>query len=421
MGRLPDGRDTRYITYEAAHLLWVGILIFCLKLSARRGIGRELATPRAVENLGRLCGQRVAQAAHPDTLANYLTRLPAGALEGLRDDMIQRLIRMKALDGHRLFGALLVAVDATGQLSFGGRRHCQYCLSKKSGEQVIYYHPVLEAKLVTSSGLAFSLATEFIENSEPHPSKQDCELKAFARLAVRIKGTHPQLRLCFLFDGLYARGSVFDLCRHNGWDYIVSFKEGSMPALWREYQNAKYQQRENHCQQVLWPVGKTSSVQQDFAWASGLVHVDDQGRRHSLNAFECREQSNGRSTTFAWLTNMCLRHDRQVMALANGGGRCRWKIENEGFNTQKNGGYALEHAYSTDMHAWKHWYLLLQIAHLLMQLLERGNLLGDVRKVYGSLKALARRLAESLRCELIEPWADGSAPCPRMQIRLNSS
>ena len=74
-----------------------------------------------------------------------------------------------------------------------------------------------------------------------------------------------------------------------------------------------------------------------------------------------------------------------------------------------------------DVPAWKPWYVLLQIAHLLMQLLERGNLLGNVRKVYGSFKALARRLAESLRFELIEPWADDPALCRRMQIRLNSS
>lgn len=420
MGRLADGRDARYITYEPAHLLWEGLLIFCLKLAARRGIRHELGTQRALENLCRLCGQRSKQAAHPDTLSHYLIGLPEGELEGLRDPMIRRLIRMKALDDQRLEGALLVAVDATGQLSFGGRRHCQHCLSKKSGDGVVYYHPVLEAKLVTPSGLALSIATEFIENSDPRPSKQDCELKAFARLAEQIKRKYPQLRLCFLFDGLYANGTVLEICRSNGWKYIISFKEGSLPALWREYQNAKYQQRGNHCQQVIQFPGKSSPLRQNFAWANGLVHVDDQGRRHPLGAFECREETQDRNTTFAWLTNIALRHDRQIMALASGG-RCRWRIENEGFNTQKNGGYALEHAYSTDVHAWKHWYLLLQIAHLLMQLLERGNLLGDVRKVCGSFKTLARRLAESLRFELIEPWADDPELNRRMQIRLNSS
>lgn len=421
MQRLSDGRDLRYITYEQAHLLWVGLLIFCLKLAARRGIRHELDTQAALLNLCRLCGHHHDGAAHPDTVNYYLTLLPAGELEALRDHMIRRLIRMKALDDQRLAGALLVAADATGQLSFGSERHCEHCLSKKSGDGLIYYHPVLEAKLVTPSGLAFSLGTEFIQNPNPNPSKQDCELKGFVRLAEQIKGKYPQLRLCFLFDGLYANGTVFEVCRKNGWNCIVTFKEGSVPALWREYQTAKYQQRENRCQQVIQPPGKSASVRQSFAWATGLVHVDDQGRKHQVNAFECREECDGKCTTFAWLSNIELKHGRQVMTLANGGGRCRWKIENEGFNIQKNGGYALEHAYSTDPRAMKHWYVLLQIAHFLMQLLERGNLLGDVRRAYGSFKALARRLAESLRFQLIEPWVIDPALCGRIQIRLNSS
>jgi len=260
MGRLADGRDIRYTTYEPAHLLWVGLLVFCLKLGSRRQIRFETNTAAALENLCRLCGHRQEEVADPDSVNYYLTLLPAGELENLRDLMIQRLIRSKVLDNQRLDGALLVAVDATGQLSFGNQRHCEHCLSKKSGEGFIYYHPVLEAKLVTPSGLAFSIGTEFIHNPDPNPSKQDCELRAFIRLAEQIKKKYPQLRLCFLFDGLYANGTVFDICRKNGWTFIVTFKEGSLPALWRDYQMAKYQQRDNHAQQVIEPPGASSPL-----------------------------------------------------------------------------------------------------------------------------------------------------------------
>jgi hypothetical protein len=41
---------------------------------------------------------------------------------------------------------------------------------------------------------------------------------------------------------------------------------------------------------------------------------------------------------------------------------------NEGFNTQKNGGFALEHAYSKKPVASKVFYFLLQMAHLLFHL-----------------------------------------------------
>ena len=110
------------------------------------------------------------------------------------------------------------------------------------------------------------------------------------------------------------------------------------------------------------------------------------------------------------------------MTLGNRGGRCRWKIENEGFNVQKNNGFNLEHAYSTGDWQIKNFYILLQIAHLILQLVERGRLFGpDAKKLFGSLIDLARRLAESIRNVLIPAEAVDPANARSIQIRLNTS
>ncbi len=110
------------------------------------------------------------------------------------------------------------------------------------------------------------------------------------------------------------------------------------------------------------------------------------------------------------------------MALGNRGGRCRWKIENEGFNIQKNGGFNLGHAYSTGQWQIKNFYVLLQIAHMILQLMECRSLLGaDCKRLFGSIRNLARRLAESIRNRLIPPEATDAAIAGRIQIRLNSS
>ncbi len=55
--------------------------------------------------------------------------------------------------------------------------------------ETIYYHNTLEAKLITPDGFALSIATEFIENESPNVKKQDCELRAFYRLAPQLKKT----------------------------------------------------------------------------------------------------------------------------------------------------------------------------------------------------------------------------------------
>src|SRR5205823_1371858 len=117
---------------------------------------------------------------------------------------------------------------------------------------------------------------------------------------------------------------------------------------------------------------------------------------------------------FAWLTPLPV-GQKTVEEIAQKGGRYRWKVENEGFNRQKNSGLNLEHVYSIDPEKWKAYYVLLQIAFILVQLLERGSLLRrladeqgrPVWKLFGSLKNVARRLLESVRfLHWQEEWFD---------------
>ena len=51
--------------------------------------------------------------------------------------------------------------------------------------------------------------------------------------------------------------------------------------------------------------------------------------------------------------------------------RKRWKIENEGFNNQKNHGYELTHKFSLNSNAIKNHYFLIQIAHAISQIFEK--------------------------------------------------
>ena len=51
-------------------------------------------------------------------------------------------------------------------------------------------------------------------------------------------------------------------------------------------------------------------------------------------------------------------------------GRLRWKIENEGFNTLKNGGYGMEHQHARKSYlALKNYFQFMQMAHIIHQLM----------------------------------------------------
>jgi hypothetical protein len=412
-----DQRDPDLTTYPARFLLWMGLMLFLMRLGSRRRLDSELDSPEALINLNSLAGDEQKKVADHDTLNYFLVRVPLNALPRLRRKMIRRLVRMKALDHGRLMGHFPVVLDGTGQLHFQ-QRHCRHCLEQKRDGHTLYYHNVLEAKLVTPEGLAISLDSEFIENADPKASKQDCELKAFARIAQRLKTDFPQLQFCLLLDGLFANGTAMSICQKNRWKYITTFKEGSLPALWTDYQALLRQCPENRKAHRT-PQG----VRQTFAWVEQLEHVDNQKRTHRVNAFQCQERDDRGEKTgfFAWLTNWHITPDT-VVALGNRGGRCRWKIENEGFNVQKNNGFNLEHAYSLDDVAIKNFYVLMQIAHLITQLVERGRLFdADARKLFGSLSDLARRLAESIRNVVIAADAIDPANARSIQIRLNTS
>ena len=412
MASLSDTRDQARITYPRQFLSWMGLMVFLLKVGSRRQIRFELNTPEALENLNRLAGCQMETLAHSDTLNHFLGHVPPGELPKIRRRMVHRLIRMKALDRGRLLGCFLIAIDGTGQFYFR-QRHCEHCLVKTVNGKKQYYHHVLEAKLVTPEGLAISVGSEFIENADPKAGKQDCELKAFQRLAPQLKKDFPQLQICLCLDGLYANRVALSICREYRWKYFITFKEGSLPTVWKEYQSLKELTPDN---------SKTHTTDdgkgQAFRWVDDLNYVDDQGREQRFNVLECQETTGKTTTRFVWLTNFRLA-DHNVVQLANRGGRCRWKIENEGFNIQKNGGFNLEHAYSRGSWQIKNFYVLMQIAHMILQLLEHGSLLStDCKRLFGSLRNLTRRFAESIRNRLIPLAALRPAA---IQIRLDTS
>lgn len=76
-------------------------------------------------------------------------------------------------------------------------------------------------------------------------------------------------------------------------------------------------------------------------------------------------------------------------------GRDRWKIENEGFNNQKNGIYCIGHINSRDSTAMKNHYLLTQTADMVMQVYLAWNPL--LRKIKQGIKNTSSRLLESFR------------------------
>jgi hypothetical protein len=407
--------------------------LYLFQLGSRRQLDFDLRDGGrpVLANLNRLAETEQTTLPVHDTLDHFLEHVRLSGWERLRTQMVQRLVRMKALDAARLLGRPVLLIDATGLICFH-RRHCPYCLVQRHGKQTLYLHQVLEAKLLGPAGVVISLDSEFIENADrgvaagrsAEEIKQDCELNALRRLLPRIKKSYPQLSFVLSGDSLYGCGPVFALAQELGWSYVVTFKEGRTPALWQEFQALLPACPENFLKRT-W----ADRPVQAFRWVTHLAYEDSDGRTWKLNALECRERAKGgEEQYFAWLTPLPV-SGKTVEEIAQKGGRDRWKVENEGFNRQKNSGLNLEHVYSIDPEKWKAYYLLLQIAFILVQLLERGSLLRrlaaeqgrPVWKLFGSLKNVARRLLESVRfVAWEEEWFDAQTAA-QLHISFDSS
>lgn len=393
---------------------------------SRRSFEAERSKGRTRQNLARLVGERCDQTASTWAVDYLFRGMSPSGLADIRTGMVRSLINARRLEDFRFDGEHLVAIDGTEVLRFKNRQrpHCDQCLKQThSNGATDYFHSVLEAKLVTRQGLALSMATEFIENSGEEYDKQDCELKAFYRLAPELKRLFPRLPICLLLDSLYANETLLDICLDNFWSFYVGFKEGSIPNLYSQMLDTMAK----HPEQVV--SGEDDTEEYTCRWACNLNY-----KRHRLHAVICevKAKSDGKQTRFVFLTDHRPDAER-VHEMINMGGRQRGKIENQGFNVQKNCGYELEKAYGYTDHALKNYYLLVQIAHCLHQLMmhtdvnaklmqeqDRRNF-PDARtglQAFKSLKALAKAIGEYLRhADLRSRILDPDFAC-RIQLRF---
>ncbi len=276
-----------------------------------------------------------------DTVDEVMRKLEETELEKLKMSMVKTLLNKKVFHKYRFLKKwFLVAVDGSGMVSYS-KRHCDNCLTKTSSKgKITYSHHVLEAKLICASGFSISLATEWVENAEKEFEKQDCEQKAFKRLAKKLKKMYPRLPICITADGLYPTITFFDICKDNQWNFIVTFQDGNLPSVWKQINSNRDTVKKRKCSNSNQKADTV--VSRNYKW---LNQLDYHG--HKLGWIECCEtvtdnKGSQKSTgSFVHITNFKI-SDSDVARISEAG-RLRWKIENEGFNTQKNLGYKLKH------------------------------------------------------------------------------
>jgi hypothetical protein len=394
--------------YRLLELILAGIAMFLFKKGSRNAMNNERDEPQFRKNYARLFKARLP---HMDTVEDVMEVLEPKHIERLKTELVRGLLRKKILRKYRSLGlSYLVVIDATHVMDVR-EGHCDHCLHQtfKNGK-TRYFHNVLEAKLVGDNGFCLSLATEWIENAAEY-DKQDCELKAFARLAETLKQRYPRLNICIVADGLYPNQTFFQICHDHGWSWIVTFQDGNLPSVWTRVLDRQGRHHTRHQEEDVRHGGKT--IHRSYEWHPRMTY-----HGFTVHWFACEEIVDQTSTRFVYLSSREM-DGYSVLELTESG-RLRWKIENEGFDIQKHHGYGLGHQFSRrSMRAMKNYYQLMQIAHLFNQLFALGSLLTAVRRTKESLAHVWEALVGEIRHEVLDVALLATRRTRRIRIRYD--
>ena len=394
LSKVNDPRHASYINYDSDVMLAMPLMKNICDIRSMQGMSSAFNKEACIANTALITGKgELAEIPHYVTINDFLSRLNPDELSDIRTKMIKSLLRKRSFEKARFLGQhWLVIVDATQLYTFKKKNDDQ-CLTrtftnKETGEKTTqYYHSVLEAKIVLGDNLVVSIASEFIENDGEDAQrqkkmsieeiKQDCETKAFKRLAAKMKKAFPRLPICIMGDSLYASEQVFQICDDNQWNYLIRFKDGSIPSVASEFHLLKEREVQN---------------QRDGGrWINGISY-----KKRMVNVMEFVLQKKENELQFQWITNLEVTK-KKVLEFAETG-RKRWMIENEGFNIQKNHRYEITHANSKDYNAMKNHYIITQIADIILQLYEKAIPL--IKELNKSIKNISSDLLASFGRQL---------------------
>lgn len=197
-----DPRHQSYTHYSRKAMLGTAYYKGIASITSMQSMTHEFNNQKTVSNICTFLGEtEKTYLPHGVTLNAYFSRLDPAELQEVQQSCVYDMIRRKTFDDARFQGRWLVIVDGT-QLYSGSRQINEKCLerhfNKGTPEETVYYHSdVLEVKLVLGEKLIVSIGSEFIENNgedaagqagmSEEKRKQDCETKAFKRLALKIK------------------------------------------------------------------------------------------------------------------------------------------------------------------------------------------------------------------------------------------
>jgi hypothetical protein len=305
--------------------------MFSLKAPSLLAFDQE----RTEGNLERIYG--IARVPCDTHMREMLDPVSPASLRPLFKSVFRQLQRGKALEPMTfLDGHYLLALDGTGYVS-SATIHCASCLHKVHRDGAITYaHQMLGAAIIhPDMREVIPVMPEPIVKQDG-TDKNDGERNAAKRFVAKLRQDHPRLKFIVTEDRLSSNAPHIETLQAYDLRYILGVKAGDHAYLFRQVQTAEHAGRVRYAER--------------HDHVAGLVHrvrfVNDVPLHEAnpdvwVNCIEYWELGPDTVQHFSWVTDWRV-NQRHVFRLMRGG-RARWKIEHETFNTLNNQGCHCEH------------------------------------------------------------------------------
>lgn len=354
---LPDQRSGPNISLPDA--LLSAFAMFSLKDPSLLAFDERRRDPNS--NLQRL--YHIENVPCDSRLRELLDPIPPDTLRPCFSDIFRQLQRGKALEPFAFYeGHYLIATDGV-QFFSSKAIHCPQCLTTVHRDgSVTSKHQMLGAVLVhPDQKVVIPLMPEPIVVQDG-TTKNDCEQNALKRFLLRFRGDHPHLPVIVTADDIASKAPQIRECQRHNVRFLLVAKPSDHAYLFRQVE-AAWEAGRAHVL-TLWDE-KTRTLNH-YRWVK-QVPLNESNRDLFVDVIEFWEVQESKVTYMnSWITDLSVTCENGPLFVR--GGRAKWKIENETFNTLKNQGYSYEHNYGHGVqHLANVFAVLMMLAFLVDQ------------------------------------------------------
>ena len=395
---IPDFRQEGKVEHTIHDVLMSGFAMMFYQDSSLLQFQQKLQEALHRNNLQTLF--QVTSIPKDSQMREVIDEVESRELEPLFEEFFRPLQRGKHLEEYRVLkDYYVVSMDGSEYFS-SDKIHCSGCLKKETKKGKIWYeHQIVQGALMhPSKRQVFPLASEEVKNTDGR-DKQDCEIEAGKRGVKKLRKCHGKLKIILVGDSLYSKQPFMEELSEEGMRYVLVVKEDDHKLL-MEWVNEQRQLKEVSRLEVKDNKGRLHS----YEWINE-VPLNGNKRTLWVNYFEYWLVDGGKVTYHnSWVTDFAVGEGNVGEFVRIG--RCRWKIENETFNTLKNQGYHLEHNFGHgEKHLSVNFFLLNLLAFFMHQIFELTDpLYQECRRAFGSRRNLWDHLRISIRLLIFPDW-----------------